>query len=100
VLIHRFRTAVGLPPKAMARLLRFNRVMRCLDRLSRTRVVDSVSQPFIESSDPACRLNAPIPRAELAAECGYADQAHLIRDFHEFAGSTPQAFLRCVSYEV
>ena len=32
--------------------------------------------------------------AELASECGYADQAYLTRDFCEFAGSPPAAFLR------
>lgn len=26
---------------------------------------------------------------ELAIECGYYDQAHLIRDFHQFARQTP-----------
>jgi AraC-like DNA-binding protein len=29
----------------------------------------------------------------VAGEAGYADQAHLIRDFHQFTGSTPAAFV-------
>jgi AraC-like DNA-binding protein len=27
------------------------------------------------------------------ADSGYADQAHLIRDFHQFTGASPTAFL-------
>ncbi len=96
-LIARFRTCVGLPPKTIARLLRFNRVVRSLDRLSRTRSNDPVGKPYIEVRTPEDRKAGAIQWADLAADCGYFDQAHLIRDFREFAGSTPAAFLRQVS---
>ena len=29
----------------------------------------------------------------LAAELGYADQSHLVREFGEFTGTSPAAFL-------
>ncbi len=32
--------------------------------------------------------------AQLALDCGYFDQSHLIHDFQDFAGSAPQGFLR------
>ncbi len=67
-LIQRFREQIGLPPKAFARIVRFGRATE------RMRGPESGSW------------------ADIAYRCGYFDQAHLIRDFHEFAGATPSAF--------
>jgi AraC-like DNA-binding protein len=67
-LITRFRQQIGLAPKTTARLIRFDRVWRCLDR------------------------GGPQDWADLARAAGYADQAHLIRDFRQFTGTTPTRF--------
>lgn len=69
-LVAGFGSEIGLPPKTLARILRFARVLRRLDGADR----------------PAW--------AEIALDCGYYDQAHLIRDFRQFAGTTPAAWLR------
>jgi AraC-like DNA-binding protein len=64
-LIARFRDEVGLPPKLVARIARFERVRGFL------------------AADPGADL------AGVAARCGYADQAHLSREVGELAGMTP-----------
>jgi AraC-like DNA-binding protein len=61
----RFHEAVGLSPKALARLIRFARASERLDL------------------DPGMSLTS------LAFELGYADQPHFIREFRAFAGMTP-----------
>jgi len=68
-LTERFRREVGLPPKTMARILRFSRL------LGRAATTD------------------PVRWDRLAVECGYYDQSHLNRDFREFAGTTPTDYL-------
>ena len=68
-LIAQFRDHVGLPPKTMARVIRFERAVRLLR--------DS---------------GTPLGWAEIAYRCGYFDQAHFNREFREFAGRTPTEF--------
>ena len=71
-LIARFRQHVGLAPKTASRLIRFDGVLRRLER-------------------------SPLDWAQLAADAGYADQAHLVRDFRAFTGTTPTRFLALVN---
>ncbi|WP_053206790.1 helix-turn-helix domain-containing protein [Jiangella muralis] len=59
----RFRRQVGLGPKEAARVLRFARAVRRLD-----------TAPSL---------------SDLAADTGYADHSHLVREFHALAGCTP-----------
>jgi AraC-like DNA-binding protein len=64
----RFLRDIGIGPKLLGRILRFQQVFRAVER------VDSAW-------------------ASIAVECGYYDQAHLIRDFTQFAGQTPAVLL-------
>jgi AraC-like DNA-binding protein len=68
-----FRAETGLSPKAGARVVRFDRARRQLLR------------------SPAG--GGRVVLAELAAECGYYDQAHLAREFRDLAGCPPSALL-------
>jgi AraC-like DNA-binding protein len=65
----RFREQVGLPPKTVARIMRFDHAVALLRRRD-------------------------VCLAGVAFECGYYDQAHLNRDFRDFAGTSPAAFAR------
>jgi AraC-like DNA-binding protein len=76
--------------------MRFNRVLRALDRSSRARSAALVGKPYVESVHARDRASA-IRWADVALDCGYFDQAHLIRDFRAFAGATPDAFVRSVA---
>jgi AraC-like DNA-binding protein len=68
-----FRTETGLSPKAGARVIRFDRARRRLLRVQ--------------------AAAGRVALAELAAECGYYDQAHLARDFRDLAGCPPSVLL-------
>lgn len=62
-LTNRFREQAGLPPKVMARVLRFQRAMDL--------------------------LAGGATLADTAFACGYYDQAHLNREFRALSGCTP-----------
>jgi len=68
-LIATFRDHIGVTPKTYARIVRFDHAVK------RLRQADGLRW------------------AEIADASGYYDQAHLIRDFHEFAGQTPGQFV-------
>lgn len=63
-----FSARVGISPKLLARIRRFQRVF-------------------------SAWREDPRSLSRVAAECGYFDQPHLIRDFRDFAGQAPAAFL-------
>ena len=60
----RFLEEVGMTPKRLARISRFQRVFKALER-------------------------RPIGWTRVAVECGYYDSSHLVRDFREFTGEAP-----------
>ena len=68
-LVARFREQVGPAPKTAARILRFRRTVRLLER------------------DDGSTF------AAIAQDCGYHDQAHMNREFRELAGTAPGRFL-------
>lgn len=67
-----FAQQVGVSPKLLARIVRFHRT--CI----------------------AWR-EAPDTLARVAATLGYADESHLVRDFRQFVGEPPAAFLAAVA---
>jgi AraC-like DNA-binding protein len=69
-----FRAAVGLTPKQYQRIQRFQTALRLLEHSA-------------ERQRSLCW-------SELAAACGFYDQAHLIHEFHLCAGMPPGAYLR------
>jgi AraC-like DNA-binding protein len=62
--------ATGLPPSSLRRVLRFRRAFRLLDQAP------------------------PGTWARTATRTGYFDQAHMIRDFRQFAGVAPSEFFK------
>ena len=68
-LLRAFRRCVGVPPTVYGRIVRFRR---------------------------STRLLGTMPLADAALSAGYYDQAHMTRDFRQFAGVTPGAYVGSV----
>lgn len=64
-----FNTRVGLPPKTLCRIVRFQRVFKMLEQ----------QQTFRDW-------------AQIALDCGYYDQSHFIKEFKAFAGTAPTSY--------
>jgi AraC-like DNA-binding protein len=67
--VERFREQVGLAPKTMGRIIRFNRAVMLLEA-------------------PEAVL------ADVVFRAGYYDQPHMNRDFRQFTGASPTEFLK------
>ncbi|HEV8487952.1 MAG TPA: helix-turn-helix domain-containing protein [Blastocatellia bacterium] len=65
----RFNTRVGLPPKTLCRIIRFQRALRMIER-------ENVRPDWVQ----------------IALECGYYDQPHFIKEFKAFAGTEPTTY--------
>jgi AraC-like DNA-binding protein len=76
-LASRFRAEIGLTPKAAARVVRFDRARRRL----------------VEHAGAGANQDGGYQLADLAAETGYFDQAHLAREFRALAGVPPSQWL-------
>ncbi|WP_214415994.1 helix-turn-helix domain-containing protein [Sphaerisporangium fuscum] len=98
----RFTAEIGLTPKAAARVIRFDRARRRLQSLTASAGSGGVrhSPPRVTSGAPPATSRQEhagrpaVPAlADLAAECGYYDQAHLAREFRDLAGCAPSRWL-------
>ncbi|GHJ42472.1 helix-turn-helix domain-containing protein [Streptomyces sp. TS71-3] len=68
-----FRAETGVSPKQAARLMRFQHARSALAR--------------------AVAAGAPQDLARVAADCGYYDHSHLVRDFRQYTGVSPTRWL-------
>jgi AraC-like DNA-binding protein len=68
-----FRAELGVPPKVVNRLIRFDRARQ------------TIQAAVLQGRRPAL--------SEVAHACGYYDHAHLVRDFQAFLGCSPTTWL-------
>jgi AraC-like DNA-binding protein len=72
-----FDAELGITPKEAARTMRF------------THAVTRIGEGVRSAAPPSASLDL----ARIAAECGFADQSHLDREFRAFAGVSPTGWI-------
>jgi AraC-like DNA-binding protein len=65
-----FERYIGVRPKTFVRIMKFQQVVHAVDAMQQ------------------------VNWAQVAADCGYYDQAHLIHDFKFFSGFTPEVYFK------
>ena len=70
MLDRRFKSVVGLPPKVLCRIVRFQRALKTLE----------------------LRKGARLDLVQIALECGFYDQSHFIKEFKGFSGKEPTSY--------
>jgi AraC-like DNA-binding protein len=82
--IQLFAAQVGLTPKRLCRVLRFQRARALAEGMGRRDFLGDETYPD----------TAEMQWAQLASRCGYCDQSHFIHEFRELSGLTPAEYLR------
>lgn len=81
----------GLSPKHLARILRFRHAAEKAGRAPLA-LIPMATEAAPSPVRPAGATQHTPDWAQIALECGYYDQSHLINDFRAFAGSSPTQF--------
>ena len=69
-LINQFKNYIGLTPKSLHRIFRFNDIL------------------------PKIHKKETIEWSEIAYQCGFSDQSHFIKEFKFFSGFNPKEFIK------
>ena len=89
----RFRAEIGLTPKAAARVIRFDRAKHLLLAHAAQAAHAAHAAQAAHAAHAAHAADGQYRLADLAAACGYFDQAHLAREFRALAGCPPSQWI-------
>jgi AraC-like DNA-binding protein len=86
-----FVAEFGITPKEAARTMRFTHAVTRIGAAVRSG--DAAGTAAAAGAAPGVARPASLDLARIAAECGYADQPHLDREFRAFAGTSPTGWI-------